>query len=90
MGRERKLLACSFLVANIVPNTAHVFSPCLQDFEAQSRRVRGILVRVCVFKLSYSQRHYRSERYYFFLVVVFCFLSPKELSLPLPPHSEPV
>lgn len=90
MGRERKLLACSFLVANTVPNTAHVFSPCLQDFEAQSRRVRGILVRVCVFKLSYSQRHYRSERYYFFLVVVFCFLSPKELSLPLPPHSEPV
>lgn len=66
------LLACSMLVANTVLTMAHVFSPCLQDFEAQSRRVRGILVRVCVFKLSYSQRHYRSERY-----SLFCFvLSP--------------
>ena len=67
-----RFLACSFLVANTVLNTAHVFSPCLQDFEAQSRRVRGILVRVCVFKLSYSQRHYRSERYSLFC---FCFVS---------------
>lgn len=78
-------LSCSCLVADMVSNIAHVFSPCLQDFEAQSRRVRGILVRVCVFKLSCSQRHYRSERYLFYCC---CFLLsplPKRemLSLPL-------
>lgn len=78
MGGAEHSCPVHFLVADMVPNTARVFSPCLQDFEAQSRRVRGILVRVCVFKLSCSQRHYRSERYFFFVVVFFCLLSLKE------------
>lgn len=80
-------LSCWCLVADTVPNTAHVFSPCLQDFEAQSRRVRGILVRVCVCKLSCSQRHYRSARYFFCCCFLLSPLLKREmLSPPLALH----